>query len=69
MELFELIQTLTAAYGPAGDEGEIRDLIAGLAQPYADEITTEPNCPQEGERPQGDVLRPHGLHRLHGHPG
>ena len=41
MELFELIQTLTAAYGPAGDEGEIRDLIAGLAQPYADEITTD----------------------------
>ena len=31
MELFELIQRLTGAYGPTGDEGEVRELIASLA--------------------------------------
>ena len=41
MELFELIQKLTAAYGPSGDEGEVRELIASLAAPYADEITVD----------------------------
>ena len=33
MELFELIQRLTGAYGPSGDEGEVRELIASLAAP------------------------------------
>ena len=41
MELFELIQRLTGAYGPTGDEGEVRELIASLAAPYADEITVD----------------------------
>ena len=39
MELFELIQTLNRAHGPSGDEGEIREVIRALAEPYADEIT------------------------------
>lgn len=42
MELYELIETLTAAHGPSGDEGGIRDTIAALARPYADEIKTDP---------------------------
>ena len=42
MELFELIQTLTSAHGPSGDEGEIRTTISQLASPYADEIMTDP---------------------------
>ena len=41
MELFELIEKLNAAHGPAGDEGEIRDVIRELAQPWADEITED----------------------------
>lgn len=41
MELFELIKKLNTAHGPSGDEVEIRDVIAGLARPYADEIQTD----------------------------
>ena len=41
MELFELIQTLNRAHGPSGDEGEIREVIRALAEPYADEITAD----------------------------
>lgn len=41
MELFELIETLNTAHGPSGDEGGIRDVIAKLAQPYADEVSTD----------------------------
>lgn len=41
MELFELIQVLNAAHGPSGDEGGIRELIANLARPYADEVTSD----------------------------
>ena len=41
MELFELIQTLNAAHGPSGDEGGIREVIARLAQPFADEVRTD----------------------------
>ena len=41
MELFELIQTLNAAHGPSGDEGGIREVIAGLAQLFADEVRTD----------------------------
>ena len=42
MELFERIKTLNAAHGPSGDEGEVREAIARLAAPYADEVTTDP---------------------------
>ena len=41
MELFELLKTLNAAHGPAGDEGGVRAVIRELAQPYADEITED----------------------------
>ena len=41
MELFELIKTLNAAHGPSGDEGEVREVIASLAAPYADEVTAD----------------------------
>ena len=41
MELFELIQKLNGAHGPSGDEEGIRSVIAELARPYADEITTD----------------------------
>ena len=41
MELFDLIRKLTCAYGPSGDEGEVRRLISALAAPYADEITED----------------------------
>ena len=30
MELLELIQTLNAAHGPSGDEGGIREKLAGF---------------------------------------
>lgn len=41
MELFDLIQTLTAAHGPSGNEGGVREVIARLAAPYAQEIITD----------------------------
>ena len=41
MELFELMKTLNAAHGPAGDEGGIRAVIRELAAPFADEITED----------------------------
>ena len=41
MELFEYFKALNAAHGPSGDEADIRAVIARLAQPYADEITTD----------------------------
>jgi len=41
MELIKLIELLNSAHGPSGDEGGIRDVIAGLAQEYADEITVD----------------------------
>ena len=41
MELLELIQTLNAAHGPSGDEGSIRERLAELARPLADEISTD----------------------------
>lgn len=42
MELFDLIRTLTAAYGPSGDEAGVRETIAGLARPHAHEIAADP---------------------------
>lgn len=41
MELFEYMQRLNAAHGPAGDEAEIRSVIMELAKPYADEMTVD----------------------------
>jgi len=41
MELFELVKLLNSAHGPSGDEGNVRELIASYAAPYADEITCD----------------------------
>lgn len=41
MELIELLQKLTAAHGPSGEEGDIRGAIQELAAPYADEMWTD----------------------------
>lgn len=41
LSILELISKLTAVHGPSGDEGAIRKLIAELARPFADEITSD----------------------------
>lgn len=41
MDTFELLKRLNAAHGPSGDEGEVRQVIAALAKPFADEMTTD----------------------------
>ena len=41
MELFDLLQELCQTHGPSGDEGPIRERIAALARPFADEVTTD----------------------------
>lgn len=41
MEFNHLIETLCRAHGPSGDEEEVRTAIAGLARPFADEISTD----------------------------
>ena len=38
MELFELIQPLSSAHGPSGDEADIRNILSELASPMADEV-------------------------------
>ncbi len=41
MELFEFIQTLNAAHGPSGDEGEIREAIRTPGRPLRGEVTID----------------------------
>lgn len=41
MDLLEVLKTLCAAHGPSGDEGEVRERIAELARPLADEVETD----------------------------
>ncbi len=41
MKLLEILTELTSSHGPSGDEGDIREKIAELAKPYADEIETD----------------------------
>ena len=41
MELFEYMQRLNAAHGPAGDEVGVREVIMELAKPYADEMNVD----------------------------
>lgn len=41
MELFDLLKTLAQAFGPSGCEKGVRDVIAEIAAPYADEMTTD----------------------------
>lgn len=41
MELFEILQALNAVHGPSGDEGDVREKLAQLARPFADEVVTD----------------------------
>ena len=41
MDYLNLLQTLNACHGPAGDEREIAETIRRLAEPYADECTID----------------------------
>ena len=41
MELLELLTALNQTHGPSGDEGGIREKIAELARPFADEVTAD----------------------------
>ena len=41
MEIAELLKELIPAHGPSGDEGGIRERIARLARPNADEVTED----------------------------
>ena len=41
MELLEILEALNQTHGPSGDEGGVREKIAELARPYADEMITD----------------------------
>ena len=41
MELIELLQQLTAAFGPSGSEAGIRSCIETLVEPFADDVKTD----------------------------
>lgn len=41
MELYNVLETLCWAYGPSGDEAEVRAVIENLARPFADDIFTD----------------------------
>lgn len=41
MDTFELISKLTAVFGPSGREEAVAEVISRLADPYADEISTD----------------------------
>lgn len=41
MELFELLQELTGAFGPSGCEGGVREKISRLIAPYGDECRVD----------------------------
>jgi tetrahedral aminopeptidase len=37
----DLIKRLTEAYGPSGNEGEVRDLIRAEVEPLADDVRVD----------------------------
>ena len=41
MDLFEIVKELNSLHGPSGDEGEVREAIAALARPLADEVSAD----------------------------
>lgn len=41
MELIDILEALTQAHGPSGDERDIREKIEELARPFADKIATD----------------------------
>ena len=56
MDMMELLQRLTAAYGPSGAEGEVSRVIEELAAPYCDEISRDTMgnliCRKKGSGPR-----------------
>ncbi len=41
MELIEILEALNQTHGPSGNEGSVREKIAELARPFADEVITD----------------------------
>ena len=41
MELIDILEALNQTHGPSGDEGGVREKIAELARPFADEVTAD----------------------------
>lgn len=41
MEVLEILKVLNQTHGPSGDEGGVREKIAELARPFADEVITD----------------------------
>lgn len=41
MEILKMVQVLNACHGPSGDEKGVAEVIAKLAEPFADEIRTD----------------------------
>ena len=41
MDILSVLKQLSTAQGPSGDEGEVREKIAQLARPFADEVITD----------------------------
>ena len=41
MDILSVLKQLSTAHGPSGDEGEVREKIAQLARPFADEVITD----------------------------
>ena len=56
MDICKTLQQLNAAFGPAGDEAGVASVIAELARPYVDEITTDTMgnliCHKKGSGPK-----------------
>ena len=56
MDMMETLRKLAAAFGPAGAEGEVSQLIEELAKPYCDEIRRDTLgnliCRKKGEGPR-----------------
>ncbi|NCB64022.1 MAG: M42 family peptidase, partial [Clostridia bacterium] len=41
MDILKTLQALNACHGPSGDEKGVAEVIARLAEPFADEIKTD----------------------------
>lgn len=56
MDMITILERLTAAYGPAGQEGEVARVIEELAAPYCDKIKRDTMgnliCRKKGKGPR-----------------